>query len=97
MSYLYSGGVGSARSRGRKRHRKSRRHLPPAQVSVDLGRPEISPFTPMGIVRGYGDFARGLKRRLDRRPRREARFPVVVIAYALVAAAAIAASIAVFR
>lgn len=54
--------VGSAKSRGRKRHPKTKRRLPPAEGSAPLGDGDWSPFTPMGMVEGYGRAARGLKR-----------------------------------
>jgi hypothetical protein len=36
--------------------------LPPAEGSEPLGGGDWSPFTPMGMVEGYGRVARGLKR-----------------------------------
>lgn len=73
------------KSRGRKRHAKPKRRLPPAETSGQLGSPEWSTLTPMGTVRGYGEFARGLRRAFSRRRGRNgnARSTVTVVVLVL--------------
>jgi hypothetical protein len=65
VSRRYLVAAGSARSKSRKPHPKPRRRLPPAEGSEPLAGGDWSPFTPMGMVEGYGRFARGVKRSIQ--------------------------------